>query len=83
MGIPEMREGKGMEENNGVQQVPHEEEKLSAMIGIRIRPSGKREFQEMAVERGETLSEFLWELIEAGLDVKQQDRDERNVEQKD
>ena len=58
-----------------------EDERLSAIIGIRVRPSAKKQFREMALERGETLSEFLWELIVAGLDVKQQDRDGRDVEQ--
>jgi len=77
-----MTEGKGMEENNGVQQVPHEEEKLSAAIGIRVRPSAKNEFREMAEQRGQTLSQLLWELIVGGLDVKQ-DREKRDVEQKD
>jgi len=56
-----------------------QDEKLSAIIGIRVRASAKKEFRQMAVERGETLSEFLWGLIVAGLDVKQ-DRDESNVE---
>ncbi len=56
-----------------------QDEKLSAIIGIRVRPSAKKEFREMAEKRGETLSDFFWELILAGLDVKQQDQDGRNA----
>jgi hypothetical protein len=54
------------------------EERLTAIIAIRVCPSCKKQMRELAVERGETLSEFIFQLIGAGLekmaqeDVKQE-----------
>jgi len=36
------------------------------IIGIRVCPSWKRRMREEAIARGETLSEYIYELIEAG-----------------
>jgi hypothetical protein len=56
------------------------EEKLTAIIGIRVYPSWKRQRMEEAIEKGQTLSEYIYRLIEAGWeqqlireDVKQGD----------
>jgi hypothetical protein len=43
-----------------------EEEKLTAIIGFRIYPSLKVQLYEEAAARGKTLSEFLYQCIEAG-----------------
>ncbi len=57
----------------------NEEEKLTAIIGIRVCPSFKGQLMEEAIEKGKTLSDYLVELIEAGWeeingeDVKQED----------
>lgn len=42
------------------------EEKMTAIIGIRVYPSWKKQLVEEAVERGKTLSEYLYDLIEIG-----------------
>ena len=42
-----------------------EDEKLTAIIGIRVYPSWKKQIGEEAIERGKTLSEYIYELIEA------------------
>jgi hypothetical protein len=55
------------------------EEKLTAIIGIRVYPSWKSQMTEEALERGKTLSEYVYELIETGwekvneVDVKQRE----------
>ncbi|MGA2468450.1 MAG: hypothetical protein ABSH06_29415 [Thermodesulfobacteriota bacterium] len=54
------------------------EEKLTAIIAIRVYPSWKRQMGDEAIERGQTLSEYLYSMIEAGWeqvineDVKQE-----------
>ena len=56
-----------------------DKERLTAIVGIRVYPSWKRQMMEEAIERGKTLSEYIYELIEAGWekvvngDVKQKD----------
>jgi len=45
-----------------------EKENMTASIGIRVPPSFKRWAIEEAEERGETLSDFLWSLIGAGVE---------------
>jgi RecB family endonuclease NucS len=45
-----------------------DEEKLTAIIGIRVYPSWKEEAKRVAKERGMSLSEFFYECIEAGWD---------------
>ncbi len=61
------------------------EEKMTAIIRIRVCPSWKAQWMEEAVERGETLSYYLFELIEAGWekingeDVKQEDKRQAQV----
>lgn len=59
-------------------------ETMKAIIALRVYPSWKRKAIEEAEKRGKTLSEFLYDCIEAGWekahkmeDVKQ--RDERIV----
>ncbi len=43
-------------------------ENMTATIGMRV-PSGFKEWAKvMAEERGETLTDFLWELIDAGVE---------------
>ena len=42
------------------------EEKLTTIIGIRVYPSWKRQIMEEAIDRGKTLSEYIYELIELG-----------------
>jgi len=42
------------------------EEKMTAIIGIRVYPSFKRQMIEEAIEKGQTLSEYIYRLIEAG-----------------
>ena len=43
-----------------------DEERLTAIIGIRIYPSWKKELMEDAMERGQTLSEYILQLIRVG-----------------
>jgi hypothetical protein len=43
-----------------------EEERLTSIIGIRVYPSWKRQMMEEAIERGETLSDYIYDLIETG-----------------
>ena len=43
-----------------------DEERMTAIIGIRVYPSLKKQWVEEAVERGKNLSEYIDELIEAG-----------------
>jgi hypothetical protein len=43
-----------------------DEEKLTAIIGIRVCPSFKGELMKEAIEKGKTLSDYVFELIEAG-----------------
>lgn len=59
-----------------------DEEKATATIGIRIYPSLKEGLMEEAKERGQTLSEYILELIMVGWeqinrDVKQTESKER------
>ena len=50
------------------------EEKLTAIIGIRVYPSFKTQMWEEALEQGKTLSEYVYELIETGWErVKEED----------
>ena len=44
------------------------EEKLTAIIGLRVYPSWKSEAQKEAKRLGKTLSEFIYDCIEAGWD---------------
>ncbi len=48
-------------------RMSEEEENMTATIGIRVLPSFKQWAKEKAEERGETLSDFLWSLIDAGV----------------
>ncbi len=43
------------------------EEKM-IIIGFRVPPGFKQWANEMAVERGETLTDFIWTLIDAGVE---------------
>ena len=43
-----------------------DKEKMTAIIGIRVYPSWKRQMMEEAKERGKTLSQYIYELIETG-----------------
>ena len=43
-----------------------DKERLTAIIGIRVYPSLKSQMTGEAVERGKTLSEYLYDLIELG-----------------
>ena len=43
-----------------------DKEKMTAIIGIRVYPSWKRQMMKEAKERGKTLSQHVYELIEAG-----------------
>ena len=43
------------------------DERLTAIIGIRVYPSFKAQMREEAIDRGKTLSEYIYELIEAGM----------------
>ena len=45
-----------------------EKENMTAIIGIRAPPFFKQWAKEMAEERGETLSDFLWYLLDAGVE---------------
>ena len=45
-----------------------EEENMTAIIGFRVPPGFKQWAKEMAEERGETLSYFIWSLIDAGVE---------------
>ena len=53
-------------------------EKLRAIIALRVFPSWKKRMVEEAKQRGKTLSQYLYDLVEAGLeataktDVKQE-----------
>ena len=42
------------------------EEKMTAIIGIRVYPSWKKQMMEEAMGKGKTLSEYLYDLIELG-----------------
>jgi len=54
-----------------------QKEKLTATIGIRVYPSYKKVLQEVATAGGQTLTYFIYDLLEAGsekmeeVDVKQ------------
>ena len=45
-----------------------EKENMTAIIGIRAPHFFKQWAKEMAEERGETLSDFRWTLIDAGVE---------------
>ena len=45
-----------------------EEKENMIIIGIRVPPFFKQWAKEMAEERGETLTDFLWILIDAGVE---------------
>jgi hypothetical protein len=47
-------------------------EKLTSIIGIRVYPSWKKQMMEEAKERGRTLSQYLYDLIEKGLETTAQ-----------
>jgi len=59
-----------------------DKERLTAFIGIRVYPSWKRQMRDEATERGQTLSQYIYELIETGWervnkeDVKQRSENE-------
>jgi hypothetical protein len=42
-------------------------ENLTATIGMRVPPGFKQWAKEEAEKRGETLTDFLWSLIDAGV----------------
>ena len=44
------------------------EEKMSAIVAIRVPPSWKAAVKEEAERRGQTVSAFVWDLIEAGFE---------------
>ena len=44
------------------------EEKMSAIVAIRVPPDWKQLAKEEAKERGQTLTGFIWDLIEAGFE---------------
>ena len=55
-------------------------ERLTAIIGIRVYPSWKRQMMEEAIERGESLSEYIYELIELGWEqINKEEQQEGNV----
>lgn len=60
-----------------------EDERLSKIIGIRVYPSFKKELQEEATARGQSLSDFIFDLIQAGIEkmaeegVEQEGREKR------
>jgi hypothetical protein len=43
-----------------------DKEKMTAIIGIRVYPSWKKQMMEEAREKGETLSQYIYDLIETG-----------------
>jgi len=43
-----------------------DKKRLTAFIGIRVYPEWKRQIMEEAREKGKTLSEYVYDLIEAG-----------------
>ncbi len=45
-----------------------EKQNMTATIGIRVPSGFKQGAKEVAEERGETLTDFLWELIDAGVE---------------
>ncbi len=45
-----------------------EKENMSATIGMRVPPFFKQWAKEMAEQRDETLTDFLWSLIDAGVE---------------
>ena len=56
------------------------EEKLTAIIGIRVYPSWKSQMEEEASEKGKTLSEYVYELIETGWErVNEEDAKRRET----
>ena len=63
------------------------EERMTAIVGIRVYPSWKKQMMEEAGKRGKTLSQHLYDLIETGServaveDVKQRS-DELAVKQR-
>jgi hypothetical protein len=60
------------------------EEKLTEIIGIRVFPSWKKQIMEEAIERGEILSDYIYDLIETGREqinkeiVKQDGKSEKS-----
>jgi len=57
-----------MDENFGAREVGKmsDKKKLTGIIGFRVFPSYKKELAEEAAERGKTLSQYIYELIEIG-----------------
>jgi hypothetical protein len=49
-----------------------DEEKLTAIIGIRVYPSFKEEIKKDAEKRNMSISDFLFDCIEAGYEVVKQ-----------
>ena len=45
-----------------------EKEENMIIIGIRVPPFFKQWAKEMAEQRGETLSDFVWSLLDAGVE---------------
>ena len=60
-----------------------DEQKMTAIIGFRVYPSFKKELQEEAAARGQSLSDLILDLIQAGIEkmaeegVKQEGREKR------
>jgi len=52
--------------NNKEKRMSEEKENMTAIIGIRVPPFFKQWAKEMAEMRGETLTDFLWELVNEG-----------------
>jgi len=50
-----------------------QKEKLTAIIGIRVSPSYKKDLQEVATAGGQTLTGFIVDLIEAGIEKMAED----------
>jgi len=43
-----------------------EKERMTASIGIRVCPSWKKWMMDEAIKRGQSFSEFVWNLIKLG-----------------
>jgi len=57
-------------------------ERMTSILALRVSPSRKEKMKEEAKKRGKSLSDFLWDLIQAGWekivegeDVKQEGKD--------
>jgi hypothetical protein len=56
-----------------------EEEKLTAIIGLRVRPSRKRQLMEAATKYGITLTSYINALIDLGLERVEQVKREKTL----